>query len=90
MKLKLDKHNAFLSFFITWILTEDPLMTNGQNHGLITINQVREMGLNLFSWWLVACSEPSHYPNADLMGREFSDIWIKMHFFSVKNRHFKT
>ena len=38
MKLKADRHN-----FILWILTEDPLMTNGQNHGLITINQVREI-----------------------------------------------
>ena len=77
MKLKADRHN-----FIMWILTEDPLMTNGQNHGLITI---RELGLNLFSGWLVACSEPSHYPNADLMGTEFSDIWIKMQNFLVKN-----
>ena len=32
-----------MPFFIMWILTEDPLMTNGQNHGLITINQVREI-----------------------------------------------
>ena len=38
MKLNADRHN-----FIMWILTEDPLMTNGQNHSLITINQVREI-----------------------------------------------